>query len=277
MQGPHHRKIELQSTADLSYLYANTVALSRQKLDLHFPPSATNDADPMKERVRELVDEFITKTFTSATSSISINGLDSSTSSASGASFPLHSFLSAREAIEYEPFDANLASRVTALYAQLESLTTTVAQMRRDAPGRAAKVLGEELEKALVDDEDEVDDGEEEEEGDIEMKDADADAPAAEQHTRRHGKKKPYKRDPSWNLTIPFGNEAEQQRWQDGEMSDVYADALRTLARLQGEVVSGEEEDEEGDGDEGTSSRALATTVGKVDRARRAAEVVEKM
>lgn len=59
MQTPHHRKIELQSTADLAYLYTNTVALSRQKLDLHFPPSA-NDADPMKERVRELVDEVRT-------------------------------------------------------------------------------------------------------------------------------------------------------------------------------------------------------------------------
>ena len=62
MQPSHHRKIELQSTADLAYLYTNTVALSRQKLDLHFPPSATianNDGapDPMKERVRELVDE----------------------------------------------------------------------------------------------------------------------------------------------------------------------------------------------------------------------------
>src|SRR5262249_23050623 len=58
MQGPHHRKIELQSVADLSYLYANAVALSRQKLDLHFPLSATNGSqkpDPMKERVKVLV------------------------------------------------------------------------------------------------------------------------------------------------------------------------------------------------------------------------------
>lgn len=54
-----HRKIELQSPADFTYLYANTVALSRQKLDLHLPPSAnTSDApDPMRERVRELVDQ----------------------------------------------------------------------------------------------------------------------------------------------------------------------------------------------------------------------------
>lgn len=59
MAAPHYRKIELQSPADFTYLYANTVALSRQKLDLHLPPSATNNdtPDPMRERVRELVDE----------------------------------------------------------------------------------------------------------------------------------------------------------------------------------------------------------------------------
>lgn len=59
MAAPHQRKIELQSPADFTYLYANTVALSRQKLDLHLPPSATNNdtPDPMRERVRELVDE----------------------------------------------------------------------------------------------------------------------------------------------------------------------------------------------------------------------------
>lgn len=54
-----HRKIELQSPADFTYLYANAVALSRQKLDLNFPPLATDDdtPDPMRERVQELVDE----------------------------------------------------------------------------------------------------------------------------------------------------------------------------------------------------------------------------
>lgn len=55
----HHRKVELQSAADFTYLYANTIALSRRQLDLHLPPSASekDTPDPMRERVRELVDE----------------------------------------------------------------------------------------------------------------------------------------------------------------------------------------------------------------------------
>lgn len=59
MAAPHQRKVELQSPADFTYLYANTIALSRQKLDQALPPSATSndDPDPLRERVRELVDE----------------------------------------------------------------------------------------------------------------------------------------------------------------------------------------------------------------------------
>lgn len=59
MAAPQHRKVELQSPADFTYLYTNAVALSRQKLDLNFPPLATDDdtPDPMRERVQELVDE----------------------------------------------------------------------------------------------------------------------------------------------------------------------------------------------------------------------------
>lgn len=55
----HHRKVELQSPADFTYLYANTVALSRRQVDLHLPPSALENEtpDPMRERVRELVDD----------------------------------------------------------------------------------------------------------------------------------------------------------------------------------------------------------------------------
>lgn len=194
---------------------------------------------------------------------------DSSTPSAQ----QLLSFLSARESIEYEPFDAALAGRVTSLYAQLESLTTTVAQMRRDAPAKAAREYADALKGALAED----DEWSEEEEnvnnnknttsapdGDIDMKDSKERGGESERIKRQGSKTN------NWQLNIDFGSEREQDRWREGEMGEVYADTLKTLVRLQGEV------DDSNDTDEG-GSRGLATTVGRVERARTAAEVVENM
>ena len=296
-----HRKIELQAPADYTYLYANTINLSRQKLDLHLPPSATTndgpDPDPMRERVHELVDElsplihlyiyiyiyiyiyytrwnananagqYITKTFTTASTSINVNGLDDEQQ------FPLPPATSASEAltapaetVEYEAFDTNLAARVTSLYAQLESLTTTVAQLRRDAPRRAAGMYAEELGRVLeTDEEDESGVPEEgvekieEGDGDVEMSDL---VPGRRRKSAR----------PDWKIEVPLGSEQEAERWRNGEMAEVYEDALRTLLRLQGEA-----DDETVSDAGGTDGNALATTVGKAERAGRATEVVEEM
>lgn len=60
MQAPHHRKVELQSNADLSFLYTNALALSRQRLDQEYPPQENdnaNESDPVKTRVKELLEE----------------------------------------------------------------------------------------------------------------------------------------------------------------------------------------------------------------------------
>ncbi|KAF7121582.1 hypothetical protein CNMCM5793_009052 [Aspergillus hiratsukae] len=294
MSTPHYRKIELQSPADFTYLYANTVAVSRQKLDLHLPPSAnTSDGpDPMRERVKELVDQYINQTFTTASASISINGLDSSSPQ-----FPFPAaFTQPTETIEYEPYDTELAARVTSLYAQLESLTTTVAQLRRDAPARAAKAYAEQLRKAIEEDEEDIDedgdegvdggdgsenengdeDGEEkdQDEKDVPMPDADADATT--QNGSRRVRRRPSKlKSARWNLQIPLGSEHEAERWRSGEMAEVYDDALRTLLRLQGEGVPGEQAGSKAEG--GPDGNALASTLGKAERAGRAVEVVEKM
>ncbi|KAJ9213609.1 hypothetical protein DTO166G4_4859 [Paecilomyces variotii] len=294
MTAPHYRKIELQSPADLSYLYTNTLALSRRKLDLHLPPSASgNDPDPMRERVRELVDEFINRTFTTASSSIEINGLDSSS-----AQFPFPTSFAAPETVEYEPYDGKLASRLTSLYAQLESLTTTVAQLRRDAPGRAAKNYAQELKNALREDDEEFEkeelaDEREQDDADLQMTDApkteDESSNNDNDNTRNQNQgissttQRPLRRSPrikrEWKLSVPLGTVEEEARWRNGEMAEVYSDALRTLLRLQGEAVVGDEHDES-DSTSSSSSRgikALATTLGKAERAGRAADVVEHM
>ncbi|KAL4913744.1 kinetochore protein Mis14 like-domain-containing protein [Aspergillus aurantiobrunneus] len=291
MDSSHYRKIELQSPADFTYLHGNTVALSRQKLDLHLPPSAApnNDAepDPMRERVRELVDDFITRTFTSASSSVSINGLDDSSPE-----FPFPAaFTAPAETVEYEAFDGKLAARVTSLYAQLESLTTTVAQLRRDAPGRAARGYAEELEKVIEEEDrdEEFDEEGEEEGGDVEMHDADGDGdadgdkpqPQSEEPTTNTKEEKGRRRKQTknasaqWDLDIATGTKQEAERWRNGEMAEVYEDALRTLLRLQGEAVPGD--DDAVFKSDGMDGNALASTVGKAERAGRAADFVEKI
>ena len=53
-----HRKVELQSPADLTYLIANVSRAAREKLDKHLPPDATPEGeDAMRRRVEQLVDE----------------------------------------------------------------------------------------------------------------------------------------------------------------------------------------------------------------------------
>ncbi|CAG8242209.1 unnamed protein product [Penicillium nalgiovense] len=300
MAAPHYRKVELQSPADFTYLYANTVALSRRKLDLYFPPSATdNDTpDPMRERVRELVDDYINQTFQSASTSISINGIDSTSPQ-----FPFPAaFTAPTEQVEYEPYDTELGSRVTSLYAQLESLNTTVAQQRRDAPRRAAKEYAAQLKKMIEEEEEEYENEDEIENG---GKDADNDtemggpANVQSQSNNENGNTTPGQEadgmdvdatvngtgsvrtgaqarsrfrgnyDPAWTLQAAFGTEEEQERWKSGDIASVYEDALRMLLRLQGEDNANTEASAEGN--------ALATTVGKAERAGRAAEVVENM
>jgi kinetochor protein Mis14/NSL1 len=188
--------------------------------------------------------------------------------------------------VEYEPFDGKLAARVASLYAQLESLTTTVAQLRRDAPRRAAREYAKELGR-IIEEEDKEFDDEEEDDADVEMNDADADrnqdqlqaqpeedaANTNEGEKRRRGKVSGKK---EWNLNLPLGTEQEAERWRNGEMAEVYEDALRTLLRLQGEPVPGNNDAAMSKSD-GVDGNALASTVGKAERAGRAVEFVEKI
>lgn len=178
---------------------------------------------------------------------------------------------------------------MTSLYAQLESLTTTVAQLRRDAPARAAKAYAEQLRKAIEEDEEDMyededvdgeagygiengnQDADGEGEEDVPMPDADARNTTTQNGTRRLRRRPSKSKSARWNLQIPLGSDHEAERWRSGEMAEVYDDALRTLLRLQGEAVPGEQVESGPDGN------ALSSTLGKAERASRAAQVVEKM
>lgn len=173
--------------------------------------------------------------------------------------------------------------------------------MRRDAPGRAATNYAQELKNALQEDDEEFR-KEEEDVDETERDDSDVqmtDAPKTEdgqsnnnnhdnnnnnhQNQTRNGAnttQRPLRRSPrikqEWKLSVPLGTAEEEARWRNGEMAEVYSDALRTLLRLQGEAVVGDEHDES-DSASGGGTKALATTLGKAERAGRAADVVEHM
>ena len=71
-----HRKIELQSPADLQYLISGASAAARAKIDLHFPPRADEPADPLRQRVEARVQAFLERTWAGAKSNVSVNGLE---------------------------------------------------------------------------------------------------------------------------------------------------------------------------------------------------------
>ena len=52
-----HRRIELQSPADFTYLSSTARRAARQKIDLHLPAPADGGEDTLRRRVEELVDE----------------------------------------------------------------------------------------------------------------------------------------------------------------------------------------------------------------------------
>lgn len=52
----HHRKIDLQSPSDLTYLLGNIQQVARAKIDLAIPPSAAPDGeDAYRAKVEDLV------------------------------------------------------------------------------------------------------------------------------------------------------------------------------------------------------------------------------
>lgn len=182
--------------------------------------------------------------------------------------------------MEYEAYDSNLAARVSSLYAQLESLTTTVAQLRRDAPGKAARNFADALNDALGRDDAGFEaavagvnnkknkrknnnnnnnnnnsdnnnkrqkrkDKEDERDNQTDREEntkTDIDNEPEDNNVDDDGDDGENIVNPEWKLDIPFGSASERERWHSGEMAEVYADTLRTLLRLQGE----EEEEEEG-------------------------------
>jgi Kinetochore protein Mis14 like len=282
----HHRKIELQSPLDLIYLRETIAAAARQKLDLHFSPETIDRTktggrdkkeavpngggekeDLMRARVIALVNEFLDRTFDSATHSISINGNDvspyfSSSNSLSEASNPNpttsdHSAKtttsastrtipspsqqeSEREGInfQYEAYDPRLSTKLASLYAELEKETLAVSQLRRTAPAEGARLEGDALLRTI------------QEEGKLDIAGSSGDGIEGDESL---------KLDP-----LP-------DSWRE-EVGEMYERGLGDLRRLGGGIGAGSTvRSGVGESSGGTRGGSLTETLGKAQRARDAA------
>ncbi|KAI4666866.1 uncharacterized protein J4E88_010434 [Alternaria novae-zelandiae] len=152
-----HRKIELQSPSDLTFLTSQIRTAARQKLDLHLPPvpsSATNgDApDELRRSVEDLVEIFVAKVLQGIRHNVSINGIDVVESGeemdgvvgqngggGGGGGGGTGEGESMVETVEYEPFDDKLRSQLSATVAKRDALIAKISQQRRTTPKVAAE------------------------------------------------------------------------------------------------------------------------------------------
>lgn len=141
---PEHRKIELQSPADLTYLTTLIRTAARQKLDLHLPPvsSSTSEPDDLRRAVEDLVDAFVSQVLSGMRQNISINGIDV-VAPGTGGDVEMQDAgggeVSVVEKEEYEPFDEKTRVKLSAAVARRDALVARISQHRRVTPALASE------------------------------------------------------------------------------------------------------------------------------------------
>ncbi|PVH88011.1 hypothetical protein DL98DRAFT_509520 [Cadophora sp. DSE1049] len=144
------RKIELQSPDDLQYLISNVRRAANEKIDKDLPP--IEGEDKMRERVEELVNEYINNVFRTSSENITINGMNPSPDL-------LTSILSSKstnpvlEIEEHEPFSTKLFERAKDLARQEEDLIEEIAALRRKVPAKVAENVKREYKEGVEGDE----------------------------------------------------------------------------------------------------------------------------
>ncbi|KAL2163487.1 hypothetical protein VTH06DRAFT_5545, partial [Thermothelomyces fergusii] len=78
MGEPAHRRIELQSPEDLTYLIDNVRRAAKDSINAAFPPVDNplgDQEDELRNQIEQLVNDYIIRTFTLAAPNLTINGL----------------------------------------------------------------------------------------------------------------------------------------------------------------------------------------------------------
>jgi kinetochor protein Mis14/NSL1 len=146
-----HRKIELQSPSDLTFLTTQLRTAARQKLDLHLPPVAsdTSEPDELRRQVEDLVDAFVAQVLRGMRGNISINGNEIEPGVGEDEADVIEGVVGGGmvEKEEYEVFDEKLRGKVGAAIARRDMLVGKISQHRRTTPATAAQRFQEQWER----------------------------------------------------------------------------------------------------------------------------------
>jgi kinetochor protein Mis14/NSL1 len=146
-----HRKIELQSPSDLTFLTTQLRTAARQKLDLHLPPVAsdTSEPDELRRQVEDLVDAFVAQVLRGMRGNISINGNEIEPGVGEDEIDVMEGVVGGPgvEKEEYEVFDEKLRGKVGAAIARRDMLVGKISQHRRTTPSSAAQRFQEQWER----------------------------------------------------------------------------------------------------------------------------------
>jgi len=145
-----HRKIELQSPADLTFLTSQLRTAARQKLDLHLPPvSDTSEPDELRRHVEDLVDSFVAQVLRGIRENVSINGIDvvQQQRGSGDETEIVEEGVSEVEKEEYEVFDEKLRGKLSSTIAKRDNLIAKISQHRRTTPSTAAAAFQQQFER----------------------------------------------------------------------------------------------------------------------------------
>lgn len=187
-----HRKVEVQSPLDLTYLRALGTKAAQTRLNTAFP--STEESDELHARVDALVNEFLERTYSGVRANVTVHGVDlGSGESQSGM---------AKEEDEFEPLNMEIAEKIREMEQKKERLLLKVARHRRIGPDAAASRWRDEWESQVQSSEQEM-----EQDGDIKMESSTDSAPQ--------------------NFNLDLG---EMKRWHEVQRS--YGRGAQALAEL---------------------------------------------
>ncbi|PSR97757.1 hypothetical protein BD289DRAFT_361879 [Coniella lustricola] len=159
-----HRKIELQSPEDLTYLINNVRRAAAEHIGAAFPPveGGAAEEDELRVEIEGMINDYIYQTFTLAAPNLSINGFEldartfpavyladlrttnpKKTRSSAAAAANASTQNTGGPDVQYEPFDARKRARLEDLVREEEDLMREIAALKHTIPAATAKGYAE--------------------------------------------------------------------------------------------------------------------------------------